>query len=75
MIVKCTFAMWLLNVCLITIEISKEMVDCELSLFYSRICKLFARIRAFSTRALATRATSMLKYSHLQIFERKIDCL
>ena len=39
MVVKCTFAMWLLNVCLITREISKEMVDCELSIFYSRIRK------------------------------------
>ena len=37
MIVKGTFAMWLLNVCLITREISKEMVDCELSLFHLRI--------------------------------------
>ena len=69
MIVKGTFAMWLLNVCLITREISKEMVDCELSLFHSRIRKLFARIRAFSTRA-----TLLLKYCCLQIFEQKIDC-
>lgn len=73
-IVKCTFAMWLLNVCLITREISEEMVDCEFSLFYSRICKLFARIRAFSTPALATRATLLLKYSCLKIFEQKRDC-
>ena len=69
MIVKGTFAMWLLNVCLITREISKEMVDCELSLFHLRIRKLFARIRAFSTRT-----TLLLKYSCLQIFEQKIDC-
>lgn len=69
MIVKCTFAMWLLNVCLITREISEEMIDCKLSLFHSRICKLFARIRAFSTRA-----TLLLKYCCLQIFEKKRDC-
>ena len=66
MIVKCTFAMWLLNVCLITREISEEMIDCKLSLFHSRICKLFARICAFSTRA-----TLLLKYCCLQIFEKK----
>ena len=30
--------------------------------------------RAFATRALATRATSLLKHSRLQIFEPKRDC-
>ena len=30
--------------------------------------------RAFATRALATRATSLLKYSRLQIFELNRDC-
>ena len=35
---------------------------------------LFSRIRAFGSRALATRATSLLKYSLLQIFELNSDC-
>ena len=33
MILKCTFAMWLPSICLITRDISEEMVDCEQSLF------------------------------------------
>ena len=34
----------------------------------------YARIRAVTTHALATRSTWLLKYSCLQIFEQKRDC-
>ena len=39
---------------------------------HGKIC--FKYERAFATRALATRATSQLKYSRLQIFELNRDC-
>ena len=43
-------------------------------LYGTIVLSLFARIRAFATRALVTRATSLLKYFRLQIFEQKRDC-
>ena len=66
------------TIALPTLKVVTKKLDCEQSPFCSKICRRMiwaAKSREFwRTRALATRATSLLIYSRLQMFEQKRDC-